>query len=838
MAKITLLTAPLLLGLALLPNHSRAQSLDPGFAPATFFAPGTVFSALEQPDGKRVVVGTFTRVNSTTSAPLVRFNADGSLDAAFQQKVGTVGATYRVALQANGQLVLTAFTGSALTAGGLTRSGLLRLNADGSADATFDVGVGPTTTRPGNVGTVDFTLPLPNGQVLATGYFDHFNGAAVNGVARLDATGAVDASFNPGGSGANDYVEGAVRLPSGKFLVSGYFTTYNGTARHGLARLNANGTLDTTFDPSLALGNGSGVDNFAVQPDGRILVAGYLTAAGSTVRQGLVRLLPDGALDNTFTAPAALGSGTVFSFYGDAIAVQPDGKILVATPEAAAGPVSRLNPDGSLDASFQPGGVAGFSIMSLTLLAGGQLLEAGRYVAPGPQHSRSLVQVAPTGALDPAFAPTFQVLGAVHHVVQQADGKLLAGGSFTEVNGQFVNRLARFNANGTLDAAYTGGAALAATPVALALQPDGRLLVLNEATVQRLLVSGAPDNTFAGPAVLGLAGSCLLLQPDGRVLLGGTALSSTSPALLRLLANGARDTGFTPGFGGGTARFTTVQALEQQADGKILLAGTFVGAGLTTTDLTVQRLDAAGGADPTFVGGSFTLATRTPALNSLAVQADGKVLVGGSFSAYDGTARANVARLNSDGTADAGFVPPATGSGSVSRVLLQPNNRVLLGGSFTAPGLASNLGRLLASGPADASFAATAVPNNTVRTLLVQPDGKIVLGGNFTSIGGQAGVGLARLMAANVLHVAAPAALVARTAVWPVPAHTVLTVAPDAAARPQTVELRDGLGRLVRQQACNGAAQVNLSTVDLPAGTYLLRVAYADGTVTRRVQVQ
>jgi hypothetical protein len=92
------------------------------------------------------------------------------------------------------------------------------------------VGAGPTTSQPGNSGSVDFTLPLPNGQILATGFFDRFSGVLASGIVRLNATGTVDPSFNAGGKGANDYVVGAARLASGKFLVNGYFSTYNGTA--------------------------------------------------------------------------------------------------------------------------------------------------------------------------------------------------------------------------------------------------------------------------------------------------------------------------------------------------------------------------------------------------------------------------------------------------------------------------------------------------------------------------------------------------------------------------------------------------------------------------------
>jgi len=223
---------------------------------------------------------------------------------------------------------------------------------------------------------------------------------------------------------------------------------------------------------------------------------------------------------------------------------------------------------------------------------------------------------------------------------------------------------------------------------------------------------------------------------------------------------------------------------------------------------------------------------------SVLEQPDGKVLVGGTFSAYGGTTRANIARLNPDGSLDAGFVPPASATGSVNCILLQPNGRMLLSGTYAAAGLPTNLTRLLLNGQADASFAATAVPNSTVRALLIQPDGKIVLGGSFTSVDGQPSQDLARITAPSVLSVAAPQAVANRTKVWPVPAHTNLMVAPDASAHPQALDLLDLLGRTVHHQLLNGAAPVSLPVANLPAGMYLLRVSYAEGAVVRRVQVQ
>ncbi|MCI1187599.1 T9SS type A sorting domain-containing protein [Hymenobacter sp. DH14] len=816
------------LGLTSLAQLAQAQTLDPGFARPTLYSPGFVYSALEQPDGRKVLTGSFARVSGTATSSVVRLNADGTIDAAFQQNLGATSNVYRVDRQSNGQLLLTSFTTTAtLMAGGISRNTILRLNADGTGDATFDAGAGTNTASSGS--SVDFSLPLPNGQVLATGGFNSFNGTPANNIVRLNATGSIDATFNPG-TGPDDYIGTSALLPSGKYLIAGYFSSYNGVTNPAVARLNADGSPDRTF--ASALPTGSSVDNFAVQPDGRIVVAGYFPYA--TVTNGLLRLNADGSLDNTFNSSATPGSA-VYSYYGHGIEIQPDGKILTAKHDGTANlPIARLNSNGTPDASFAPA-ISSFNLYSMTLLANGKVLAAGRGSQFGSRPNNGLLQLNTDGTLDPSFLPSFQSVGVIGNVVRQADGKLIVSGNFSEVSGQPVNLLARFNPDGTLDATYIGGATLLSMPQDLALQADGRLLVLYSNSVQRLLVSGAADNSFAGNSLNFSSATAdrLLVQPDGRILVAGQPLNSSYPAIVRLLADGSQDGSFSPAFGSGVDRMSVIRTLALQADGRIVVAGTFVPATGTSSSV-VRRLDAGGAFDATYSSTTILSGIAAGTVNSIALQADGKAVVGGQFS----NVGANVARLTTTGTLDATFAGPSFASGSVSKVLIQPNGRILLGGLFTSVSLPANLARLLATGAADASFAATAVPSSTVRALLVQPDGSIVAGGNFITVNGQPAGGLARIIVPNVLAALASTAVAARTEAWPVPAHTTLTVAPDASAHPQALDLIDGLGRLVRHQEFSTAAPAQLALENLPVGTYLLRVTYAEGVVTRRVQVQ
>lgn len=827
-------------GLCLLPAllpHAHAQAIDPAFTAPAVYSPGYIGSLIEQPDGKLVISGRFSRLNGSVASSLTRLTSTGVVDAAFQQNIGLTSGVYEIGLAANGKILASSSGNISLTAGGLTQVGLLRLNADGTGDATFNSGLGPG----GQTVFIDDFLSLPNGQTIVVGSFDTYNGLTANNIVRLTATGAVDATFNAGtGAASTSFAEinTVVALPSGKFLIAGSFDSYNGNAVNGLARLNADGSFDASF--STPLSPDSYVINVLVQPDGKILLTGSVYIGASTTGQSLVRLTATGALDTSFTAPA-FPNFDLYSYSGNTLQLQSDGKILLANrfglASAGIGRLGRLNANGTVDATYQVGTGPTSMPLAITLLANGKLLVAGSFTNFNGLADRPLVEVTSTGALDLAFQPTVQLPGVVAALERQPDGKLLVGGNFSEINGQPMRRLARLNANGGLDASFVTNQALDNSVTDLALQPDGRILATGTNFLQRYLVTGALDNSLATSFTSGTVK--LLLQADGRIVLGSSSsfLTSTgvvSTGLMRLLSDGTRDNSFAPN-STGAGRFSGVSALTLQPNGKILVAGRYAFGATTPSVRAVMRLEATGAVDASFAGAEFSGSLAN--VNTLAVQPDGKVLAGGSFTNYGTATRANVARLNADGTNDAAFVPPAM-SGTVNKLVLQPNNRILVAGSITSPSLPTNLGRLLSTGTPDASFGATVVPNSNVNTLLVQPDGAIVVGGSFTTIGGQPNTALARITASNVLYIAAPQAVAARTEAWPVPAHTTLNVVPDASAHPQFLDLVDVLGRPVLHRTLNGGAAATLSVESLPVGNYLLRVTYAEGTVVRRVQVQ
>ena len=285
--------------------------------------------------------------------------------------------------------------------------------------------------------------------------------------------GDLDASFNPG-SGASYSVYSIALQPDGKVLIGGLFTSYNGTSRYRMARLNADGSLDASFNPGSGANNN--VYSIALQPDGKILIGGEFISYNGTYRNYLTRLNADGSLDASFNP----GTGASYTVYS--IALQPDGKILIGGSFTSYNGTSRkyiarLNADGTLDASFNPGTGANGYVNSIALQPDGKVLIGGEFASYNRTTRRRIARLNADGSLDASFNPGSGANGSVYSIALQPDGKVLIGGYFTSYNGTSRNRIARLNADGSLDASFNPGTGASSTVYPIALQPDGKVLI-------------------------------------------------------------------------------------------------------------------------------------------------------------------------------------------------------------------------------------------------------------------------------------------------------------------------------------------------------------------------
>lgn len=796
----------------------------------------------QQADGKRVVAGYFTRLNNVAVGSLARLDTNGALDATFAQNVGIARNASRVKTLPNGQYLVSSFFNEAVTAGGLTRIGLLRLNANGTADASFNASISATSAG-GGIFQLGSFVGQPDGKVLVGGTFTSFGGQSVKNLVRLNADGSLDTAFNTNlGASFNGSVNTLALQPDGKVLVGGTFASLNGGGAASLVRLNADGTRDTSF--TISIGQGSYVGSVLVQPDGKVVVTGIINVIGANTTS-IVRLMATGALDTGFTVPAS--SLTYNGNYFDPnVLLQPDGKLLLTGSFFVGGTayLMRLNANGSQDYSFSVTNGPSQPPFTIALQSDGSVLVGGSFSMFNGQET-PLGRLTATGAADASFAPKVQAQGNVTALARQADGQLVLGGDFNEYNGVKVHRVARVSATGILDAAFTtatGGLPIEGRVTSLVVQPDGKLLLGAASGLQRLLTTGSADASFSNFAAT-TSIEALALQPDGKVVVAGyfnnIPGSTTTQALARLTATGNLDTSFTPSTTNAPGDTFYLTALALQLDGKILVGGSFLSN--SGPVLRVLRYETTGAVDASFSSTTFDVSMNSTGpivrFSALSVQPDGKVLVGGYFATVSGAARTNMARLTTTGQLDATFMPPTTLTGAVMAIALQANGRVLVGSGIGNDGSPTTtpLVRLLDTGASDPSFGTIANPDNSVAALLVQPDGATVVAGNFITIGGQLAVGVARLTTSGVLAASAPTAPNTFN-VWPVPAHGQLHATADANA--QGAELLDGLGRVVRQQALRGAGEFTLATENLPAGVYVLRVQSASGIVARRVVIE
>jgi uncharacterized delta-60 repeat protein len=283
--------------------------------------------------------------------------------------------------------------------------------------------------------------------------------------------------------------------------------------------------VDLSFDA------GSGVNGpvyaLVVQPDGKVIIGGSFTVVKGLARRGIARLNADGSGDSSFTPGAPFTSP--IPIY--ALALQSDGKVLVGQDSDANYGITRLNADGSYDANFNTNAYAAiastspfypFRVTALLAQSDGKVLYAGE----------NLLRLDPNGTLDTNFNSA--AIGYVYSMARQPDDKLIVGGYFyvDYVGGSAIGyRLFRLNTNGSLDNTFDGAAAQDGIYNSIVLQPDGKVLVggrfigTNSACIARLNASGTVDSTFTEVTGNGLGGKpetkAIGLQPDGKVLIGG-----------------------------------------------------------------------------------------------------------------------------------------------------------------------------------------------------------------------------------------------------------------------------------------------------------------------------
>lgn len=669
--------------LACLTVPALAQEVEGSLAPHVLDGPSELSGMVMDTAQRALIWGMFNSVDGNTGRrSIIRVLGDHRIDPAFLQPVIADNelVTGVVVQRAGGYLMA-----SRIDMPGAVGVKLVRLLDTGEPDPAFSVNIdiAQVIGFPWAVSAAEQRVASGQPGIYIAGPMVTVNGQPRTRLARLHADGSLDTGFNPVLPDEPIYENRAIlALADGGVLLSEVHdisspSGYQAPLR--VRRFDADGALVFTFDTLPPAEYQQRQGGLLEQSDGKLLIAGrFPGVVGGPTRAGIVRLHPDGSIDSDFQVPteALVPDFATPRLYG----LQDDGRILMAS----AG-LTRLLHDGSIDPLTPPH----VPQVARTTLDTGNGTWLASLTVSGNNH---LLRRTEHGRFDSALMPAISGnIGGVHSATLQHDGVLLAAGSFTEVDGQPRQRLARFLPDAALDPDYS---------------PSANNIV-----------------------------HTLLDEGDGVHLIGGafTTLNTQPVArLARLRADGTLLATFNAQIGNGEVR-----ALARQADGKILVGGSFTQVGGQTRQ-RLTRLLSSGVLDP-----AFAAITINGPVNTLALQRDGRIVIGGDFFTVDGQLHAGVARLNADGSVDHGF--NAQVDGSVNALSIGNHGRIAVGGDFfDANGQSrSHLAILEANGSNSAMV--TPLADAPVHTLTWLDDGGLLVGGAFNQIAGLARGGVARI---------------------------------------------------------------------------------------------
>ncbi len=647
----------------------------------------------------------------------------------------------------------------------------IRFPGDIAPDATTDLQLETAQNA-----TVNTMLPTDGGGYYIAGNFTSINGLRRTGIAHVTADRQVDTGFVPPAVRLTGTGIQSIAVQNGKIIVAGQFTTVAGLRRNALARLNGDGSFDPTFDASAVIDTTQTIEVVGIFPDGRIAVA----PIGGGPQGLLVLLKPDGAYDTVLIK----GGGII-----NAIAIQPDGKLVVVGEFTVIDQgtwwqnVIRFNADATVDHSFAST-TTGHTPIGVAVAPDGSILIGGSMTSFDGTAVGGLVRLRSNGTLDTTFAPT--VSGPpgngtwqVHTVSVQQNGNVVFGGEFNAVNGTVRANLASVTPSGELTAFAVGGVPTFARivgvlrnntvvvgtdgvgtgssalmhyspgggairldfafmarggPSAVAALPSGKFLLAGSFDhaqgvaapgIVRLNADGTLDSSFHATTVTGLAPNTVraaVALPDGRVALGGTGIDGHRLGVVLLRTDGTEEPMFNPP----SNLMGRVSCLALMPGKKLAVAEAELGIA-DPTAVAVFNLD--GSQDTSFSSGSGFNGD----LRSLLVQADGRIVVGGTFTSYRGAPCAYIARLNQDGSLDASFSANTHFAGAVTAMTFAPGGKLFAnGGWLTADARYYRVVRLNADGSLDTSFvdAVASIPTG----MLAQEDGKVIYRDNDRSV--------------------------------------------------------------------------------------------------------
>lgn len=420
-----------------------------------------------------------------------------------------------------------------------------------------------------------------------------------------------------------------------------------------------------------------------------------------------------------------------------------------------------------------------------------------------------------SGQLDVSFNPGTGANLPINALAIQEDGKIIVGGDFTNFNSTAKNRIIRLNADGSLDNSFvigngiTSTISFASTVRAIAIDSNEKIIAVGDFnrynSIQRnnivkLNEDGSLDTTIFNTASLGSNFPILALaiQSDGKIIIGGGFTSfngTTVNRIVRLNSDGTIDTSFNIGSGVNSS----IHTISIQSDDKIVIGGDFTNFNGTSVN-RLARINTDGSLDTGFMIGTGV----NNSLRTSKIQSDGKILIGGLFTTFNSIDRKYLARLNTDGSLDETFDIQLGANDLVRAIGTQFNNKVVVGGNYNLFNNLSNnrITRLNADGEIDNTFNSGSAADNSVNAIAIQEDGNIIIAGNFANYNGTGRNRIARIFGDEPLDT--ENFVKNSFNIYPNPSNSIITLSTNNNTTIDTVQVYDTSGKLIFNKLDSG----------------------------------
>jgi len=344
---------------------------------------------------------------------------------------------------------------------GVTENRIIKLNADGTKDTSFDNSTGFN-------GIVNRIAIDSAGKLYVGGLFTSYKGVEANRIIKLNADGTKDTSFD-NSTGFNNTVSTLAIDSAGKLYVGGRFTSYKGVSENRIIKLNADGTKDTSFDNSTGFNNE--VSTLAIDSAGKLYAGGQFTTYKGVTENRIIKLNADGTKDTAFDNSGGFNGGGV-----NIITIDSAGKLyvggsigLTAYKGVEANRIIKLHATGAKDTSFDNSTGFDSAVNNITIDSAGKLYVGGLFTSYKGVEANRIIKLNADGTKDTSFDNSTGFEQTVRSITINSAGKLYAGGQFTTYKGATENRIIELNADGTKNTSFDNSTGFNGTVISIAI---------------------------------------------------------------------------------------------------------------------------------------------------------------------------------------------------------------------------------------------------------------------------------------------------------------------------------------------------------------------------------